>query len=248
MRYLILLLILISPLQAAAGEFDKIMKTWEQVLQTFVDQQGRTDFKALGNSAQQLQQVSNYLANNGPSTTPEQFNTRELRLAYHINAYNALAMQAIIDKGIPKDFNSVFKRLRFFRWHKILVDGKETTLHAYENDVIRAIGEPRIHFVLNCMVRDCPRLPREPFIAAQLEAQLDSATREFFNKRKHLYIDADNKTVYVSQILEFYAEDFVSSGEEQQLREYINRYRNVALHENYLIAFIPYDWTVNQAP
>lgn len=252
-RIYLLVLLLLTCYHSIASELpakhtsDPLL-LWTTVLENFVDQQGRTDFKALQASGDTLRHLTNYLATHGPQSNPAQFQSEAAQLAFHINAYNALAMQAVIDKDISKGFNSVFKRLRFFRWHTIRVDGKEMSLHDYENDVIRSFNEPRIHFVLNCMVRDCPRLPQRAFQAEQLESQLEQATQEFFNKRKHLYINAATSTVYVSEILSFYTKDFVSSGETQALAQYINRYRDVRIPDNYSIEFIPYDWTINQQP
>ena len=48
------------------------------------------------------------------------------------------------------------------------VGGKTISLYKLENDVIRPLGEERVHFALNCMVVSCPRLPRAAFSAAAL--------------------------------------------------------------------------------
>ena len=37
------------------------------------------------------------------------------------------------------------------------------SLYTLENDVIRPLGDERVHFALNCMVVSCPRLPRVAF-------------------------------------------------------------------------------------
>ena len=98
------------------------------------------------------------------------------------------------------------------------------------------------------MVRDCPRLPQEVFQANTLEQQLEVAAQEFFNKDKHIRIDADNRTLYVSKILDFYTEDFVPSGKVRDLTEYVNRYAKMMVPEDYRVKFIDYNWTINQQP
>ncbi|MCI0400628.1 MAG: DUF547 domain-containing protein [Gammaproteobacteria bacterium] len=50
------------------------------------------------------------------------------------------------------------------------------SLYAYENDVIRKLGEPRVHFALNCVALGCPILPKKPFTGKWLDAELERET------------------------------------------------------------------------
>jgi len=169
-------------------------------------------------------------------------------LAYHLNAYNALAMYGVISENIPADFDSFFKRLSFFKFRSVVIGGQKTSLQNYENDVIRLFGEPRVHFALNCMVRDCPRLPMQPFNGETLEQQLESATQEFFDKAKHIRVDEYKRILYVSKILDFYTEDFVPSGKAKDLLGYVNGYAKMKVPADYRVKFIDYNWTINQQP
>jgi len=63
-------------------------------------------------------------------------------------------MYGVISKYIPVDFDSFFKQLSFFKLRLVVVGGQKTSLQDCENNVIRLLGEPRIHFSLNCMERD----------------------------------------------------------------------------------------------
>lgn len=224
---------------------DATREFWRPVLQRFVDDQGRVDFAGLSGDRALLDRFVGYLAQVSPHSTPRHFATREAVLAYHINAYNALAMYGVLEKGIPRDLDGVFKRLRFFRLQKFELGGRRVDLHGYENKVIRPLGEPRIHFALNCMVRDCPRLPREPFVAERLEAQLEAATREFFNKPRHIRVEPQTGTVWLSEILDFYTEDFISE-RTPTLIDYVNAYRDDPVPATYRVRFIRYDWTINK--
>ncbi len=235
--------------QAVADkQYDAAMAAWSRTLERFVDDQGRTDFKSLAGQTEDLRTVVNYIESTSPASNPEQFASEEAVLAYHINAYNALAMYGVIDEGIPEGFNSFFKRAGFFKFRKVVIGNKKTSLYDYENKVIRPLDEPRAHFALNCMVRDCPRLPREVFLANTLDQQLQVLTKEFFSKQKHFRVDGDKKVVYVSSILDFYTKDFVSSGKAADLSSYINEYLEQPIPEDYKIKFIDYDWTINQQP
>ena len=245
-----LLAMLISSAVSAATieDYEQALVAWARVLDQYVDEQGRTDFIALADNSADLKQYVDVVAEFGPETNPEAFSGPDAVLAYHANTYNALAMFGVIDEGIPDGFNSFFKRAGFFKFRDVRIDGGETNLYDYENRVIRPLGEPRIHFALNCMVRDCPRLPRQPFPADGLNDVLEAATREFFSKPKHLLIDHDKQRVNVSAILSFYTEDFVPSGRARDLGDYINRYLEQPLPQDYKIKFIKYDWTINQQP
>lgn len=244
-------LVLLMPVAVLADSqsgYDKALADWTSVLETFVDDQGRTDFIALAKQPDALKAYVDFVSQVGPNNDPLLFLSRESVLAYHLNTYNALAMHGVIDEGLPADFDSFFKRLSFFKLRDVVIGGEATSLYDYENDVIRPLVEPRVHFALNCMVKDCPRLPRKAFNPEQLEADLAALTREFFNKDKHLRVDADNETVYVSEILDFYTEDFVASGDEQDLIPYINQYGEIPIPDHYRVEFIDYDWTINQQP
>src|SRR5207248_1310678 len=82
----------------------------------------------------------------------------------------------IVAPGVPRSLGGVTK-FTFFYLKKVTVGGKSISLYDLENDVIRPLGEERVHFALNCMAVSCPRLPRTAFTADALEQQLDTATR-----------------------------------------------------------------------
>lgn len=212
---------------------------WERVLNQHVDDEGRIDFVAMERDEADLDVFVASLAMADPQSHPDRFGSRADVLAFHLNAYNALAMYNVLHAGVlPVD------TAKFFYFRELTLGGREISLYAYENDVIRPLGEERVHFALNCMVRACPRLPRRPFLAATLEQQLDAAAREFFNKPLHVVVDDSNRTVRFSQILEFYTGDFLAKA--PSLIAYANRYRTDPIPGDYKVVFTPYDWTLNQ--
>jgi len=114
--------------------------------------------------------------------------------------------------------------------------------------VIRPLGEARMHFVLNCMVKDCPRLPRTAFRAETFERDLQTAAVEFFTKEKHTELDVEKKKLLLSGIMKFYTKDYVASGKKQDLLAYVNQFRVNKVPDDYKVSFTKYDWTVNQQP
>jgi hypothetical protein len=77
-----------------------------------------------------------------------------------------------VQAGVPESLGGLTK-LTFFYLRTFTIGGKSISLYTFENDVIRPLGEERVHFALNCMVVSCPRLPRVAFSAAELDGQLD---------------------------------------------------------------------------
>ncbi|MBX2848043.1 MAG: DUF547 domain-containing protein [Acidiferrobacterales bacterium] len=224
------------------------LPAWQTTLTKFVDEQGRTDFRALANDHAELSTFLAAIEQVSPKSHPALFPTKADILAYHINTYNALAMWGVIEREIPDNFSTLWKRASFFKFRKVRIGGKKTNLYDYENKVIRKLNEPRIHFVLNCMVKDCPRLPQTIFTAQDLEQQLQDASIEFFNKDLHIQIDEAAEEVALSGIMKFYTKDYVASGKKQDLIPYVNQYREDKIPLDYKVSFIDYDWTVNQQP
>jgi len=241
-------LIAVQPLCAATVTLAEAFDLWSSVLTRFVDEQGRTDFEALAADRGALDEFVAYVERVSPATAPEIFPRRVDVLAYHLNAYNALVMRGVIDERVTDGFTSFLKRQSFFRLRRVTVGGRSMSLSTYENDVIRALGEPRVHFALNCMVRSCPRLPQAAFSADDLETQLETAAREFCNDPRNVRVDAAAREVWLSSILDFYTEDFAPDGKHESLIAYVNRYRDEPIDLKLAVKFIPYDWTLNRQP
>ncbi|MEH6515842.1 MAG: DUF547 domain-containing protein [Halioglobus sp.] len=231
-----------------ADDYMEALDAWARVLVEHVDEQGRIDFEAVATEPADLMLYVEVVAGYGPLSHPEDFVSREKVLAYHANTYNALAMWGVIERGIPEGFTNFFKRASFFKFRDVMIAGKKTNLYDYENKVIRPLDEPRMHFVLNCMVRDCPRLPQQVFSAEELDQQLEQATVEFFSEPRKLEIVDQEKLIRVSSILDFYTEDFVDSGKARDLPTYINQFVTTPIPEGYKVKFVEYDWRINAQP
>jgi Protein of unknown function, DUF547 len=149
-RVAVATLVIGRPLTAASVE---TLDPWSSVLTRFVDEQGRTDFDAVAADRSALDEFVAFVARVSPATAPERFPRRADVLAYHLNAYNALAMKGVIDEQITDGFSGFFKRQRFFRFRKVTVGGRSMSLSTYENDVIRPLCEPRMHFAARVCLR-----------------------------------------------------------------------------------------------
>ena len=219
---------------------------WARVLDRFVNDHGEVDFTALSQDRSDLDRYVRFVADTplpGDAASPTDNNQR---LAHLINAYNALSMFNVIESGIPRT-HAGLNKLTFFVNRKLRIGGQERSLYSFENDVIRpytrSIGEPRVHFALNCSALACPALPRTPFTATDLPQQLARESATFFARPENFRVDHAARTVWLSEILNFYTEDFVPD-HGRNLIDYANRHVATPAPIDYAVRFTPYDWTV----
>jgi hypothetical protein len=55
------------------------------------------------------------------------------------------------------------------------IAGAERSQGEIEHEIIRPMGDPRIHFAVNCAARSCPPIWPEAYTGEELDAQLDRA-------------------------------------------------------------------------
>jgi uncharacterized protein DUF547 len=213
---------------------------YERVLDRFVDDRGAVDFEALSRDRGDLDNYIRYIA----ATPLESFRDGDERLAHYINSYNALSMWNVVESGIPRT-HAGWHKVFFFWVRRFMIGGRRMSLYAYENDIIRKVGDARVHFALNCSAIGCPRLPRQPFAGGNLPAELERGTRSFFSSPEHLRIVPADHAAYVSELLRFYSEDFIAHA--GSVRAFVNRYSAERIPDDFDIRFIPYDWTIANA-
>ncbi len=232
-----------APAEATRVTLADAERGYARVLQQHVNARGEVDFAALrddtGDSG--IRALENYVA--AINVTPlDAAPSADARLAHMINAYNALSMYNVIASNIPRSHNG-FAKVQFFLLRTFVIGGTAMSLYTFENDIIRKLNDPRVHFALNCSAVSCPILPRLPFTVAHLNSELDRETRQFFARPQNLRVDAATRTVYFNEILKFYSEDF-TPGHAPSLIAYAQRYAQLEIPTDYAVAFTPYDWTI----
>ncbi len=166
---------------------------------------------------------------------------REEKLAFYINAYNILALKMVLDHW-PVDSIKDVGNLLSPVWKKAagVIGGQEVSLDAIENEVLRPMGEPRIHFAIVCASVSCPDLRTEPYSADKLDAQLDDQAGLFLNNAKKGLND-DGKVIHVSKIFDWFENDFKAVG---GIEAFIHQHRS-GLSKSAIKADIEYDWSLN---
>ena len=117
-----------------------------------------------------------------------------------------------------------------------------------EHQVLRKLGDHRIHFAIVCASIGCPRLLNEAYVAERLDEQLDTNARDFFAQAQNFRVDDDR--VYLSSILDWFAEDF-GADRQAQLRS-VSKYIDDAATKRVLtsgrarVSYLSYDWNINE--
>lgn len=208
---------------------------WESLLERFVDTHGNVDYKTFAGASGEL---DNYLEDLAGKEPPEGAMKNE-KLAYYINLYNAATVKLILDnypvKSI-KDIKSPWDK----KWVKI--GDREVSLGDIEHNILRKMGEPRIHFAINCASYSCPKLLNKAFTATKMETQLQAAAVGFIRDPSNNKIS--KSSLELSHIFNWYKKDFTENG---TLIEYIDKFTGEPISSNATIKYLDYDWSLNEA-
>lgn len=159
----------------------------------------------------------------------KKLHSRDQKLAFWINIYNVMVVDAVIQFGVRK---SVQEKRGFFVKAAYVIDGYRFSADDVEHGILRAnqgnpaipggqFGgndprlalqmpriDPRIHFTLVCASSSCP--PIGFYRPENIDEQLDLAARNFINGGE-VEVNVEEKTVRLSKIFQWYAPDFGGS-------------------------------------
>ncbi len=248
-----------SPTNTAVAQTTPLeYQAYADVLATYVDEQGLVNYSALQADRQLLDQSVQALGAI-PQTTYTQWPDAE-KIAFLINAYNALTLQSIIDQSPIKQ--SIRDIPGVWKWRKHKVAGQSLTLDHIEHEILRkAFNEPRIHMALVCAANSCPPLRREPYTGDRLETQLVDQTERFLRHPQGFALDSDNQSVKLSKIFQWFGEDWVKSyqvesgyqgnNKEKAVLNFIGMYLSPSEQaflqsDKYKIQYFNYDWSLNR--
>lgn len=225
--------------------------TWDRLLKKYVDGDGMVNYEAWKNSKDDLAALKKYLATLSRADTRAQA-SKAGKLAFWINAYNALTVHGILDVYPTTSIrNHTAVAFGYNIWKDLLlpVSGEKHSLEDIEHKILRKLNEPRIHFAIVCASIGCPRLRHEAYTPATLDAQLADNTRDFFSRKRNLKLDPSRRVIHVSPILDWFSEDFGPTPQEglAGLAEYMpdNAARFVR-QKDFSVRYLEYDWNINK--
>lgn len=163
--------------------------------------------------------------------------------AFLINAYNLFVIKGVIDEYPIKSPQQVSA---FFNNQKFEVAGKAVSLNGLEKDILlKQTEDARLHFVLVCGAKGCPRIINKAYTPETLDAQMDEQTRIALNDENFTRVDYTNKTVGLSQIFQWYRQEFLEG--KGTILPFINKYRERNIGPEFKRSYYNYDWTLNDA-
>ena len=232
------------------------------------DDSGHVDYAALraGSLYDDFRHCTGKLRAFDPSTLPD----RNAWLAFWINLYNTLVLDAVIALGVQRSVMERRAGMAFFRQAAYIVGGQRMSCDDIEHGILRAnrghpfypgrqfrssdprlkcVIEPfdaRIHFALNCASRSCPQI--RAYSPEKLDSQLDLATRSYL--AADVQIIPEENALYLSSIFKWSAKDF---GGRAGIIEFVLSHLSDKPELLWLsdersrvsLRYKPYDWNLN---
>ncbi len=221
-----------KPMSKPVKTTDPDHTVWNDLLKKHVSATGKVNYKGFKADLELLDSYMRSLNENAPSENA----SKEARLAYWINAYNAVTIRLIVanypltsitklDAGKPWDVKRYSN------------GGKKISLNDIENNILRPMGDARIHFALNCAAKSCPPLLNEAFTAENVNKLLEQRTKQFINSSRTV-IEKDE--IKVSKIFDWYGKDFGN------VVDFVNKYAKIKASKTAKVTYLDYDWNLNE--
>ena len=207
---------------------------FNNLLQKFVTDQGNVNYNGFRNERTTLRNYIDSLGDNMPDDSW----SKEDKLAYWINAYNALTIDLILQNPGLNSIKDIDKPWNQRLWK---LGNKWYNLDEIEHQILRKMNEPRIHFAIVCASESCPKLQNEAFTAENLETLLTKSTKEFLSDTSKNEI-SPNK-LKLSKIFKWFSKDFKQNG---SLIDFLNMYSEVQISADASKSFKDYNWDLNE--
>ncbi len=236
-------------------------------MEAFDTENGLVNYQGLNNSPtyNHYRRVAGGLRHFDPASLRD----RKERLAFWINLYNSLIIDAVISFGIEK---SIWEAGRsFFRKAAYNIGGLRYSADDIEHGILRGNHlhpllrlpqfatddprlrhavvpmDPRIHFALVCASRSCPLIT--VYHALEIEEELEAAAATFINGGG-VIVKPELGRVSLSRIFSWYQGDF---GGRSKVLKFILAYLREGPERNYLgeniskvrLKYQKYDWSLN---
>ena len=231
-------------LSSAWAGFDHSL--YDAILKTHV-KGGLVDYKAL----KEDERLGRYLEQLNEADLKD-LESREARVAFWTNAYNAYTLKLIIDY-YPVSSIMDIKRAGYkdaWKFPLAHIAGQSYTLDQVENEILRPRWpDHRIHYALVCAAQSCPQLRSEAYTAERLDEQFDEQADWFMIHRNQF--DLKKRTAHLSKVYEWYAVDFGDSVTDalQSLIPHVDEELAKSLKKDakkWKVQFVEWDWRLNE--
>lgn len=143
--------------------------------------------------------------------------SREARIAFWLNAYNAVVLQTVAQhypirgRAAAYPASSIRQIPGAFERTAHRIAGRTVTLDEIEKTVLPEFRDPRVYLALGRGAVGSGRLRSEAYTAARLESQLDAVRAEFVSQQPMFRIDRLAGEVSVTPIISWRESEFVAA-------------------------------------
>lgn len=225
---------------------------WTVLLKKYVNADGMVNYRAWKADSGDSKALARYLR--GLSAADVRIkSTRDAKLAFWINAYNAVTIHGIL-REYPTDSirNHTARLFGYNIWHdlQLYVGGAPYSLDTIEHKILRKMNEPRIHFAIVCASISCPRLLNEAYEPDRINEQLELNAKDFFARAQNFRYDAASKRFHLSAILDWFGDDF-GANQSARLRRISGWLPNTAAQTaaqrgTVKVSHLEYNWQLNK--
>ncbi len=208
--------------------------SWNEILEQYVSTQGNVNYRGLNKNKTPLRNYITSLGENMPNSSW----SKSEKMAYWINAYNAMTVDLILRNYPVKSIKDIKDPWKQRLWK---LGSKWYNLDEIEHKILRKTGDARIHFAIVCASYSCPKLANKAFTATSLELQLNIATKAFLMDTERNRISKNN--IKLSKIFKWFADDFKTNG---SLIDFLNTHSDITISKNAKKSFMDYNWNLNQ--
>ena len=195
--------------------------------------------------------------------------SRDEKLAYWLNAYNAIVLQTVVQhypiRGRSAEYpeSSIRQIPGAFERKAHRLAGRVLSLDDIEKTILPEFKDPRAYLALGRGAIGSGRLRSEAFTAAGLERQLQAVRAEFVNDASMLRLDRLGGDLSVTPIVSWRAPEFIAAYDpgaegpfaarspiERAIIEFIRPHllpleRALVEKNRFTVAFHPFDWRLN---
>jgi len=211
-----------------------IHELFDELLEKNISEDGKVNYKGFKKSHKELLGYITTLSTLYPKL--DEISQKE-KIAYWINAYNALTIDLII-RNYPLESIKDIKDPWSQRLWKF--GDKWQNLNDIEHVILRNMNEPRIHFAIVCASLSCPKLQNKAFTASNLETQLTNAAKEFLADTSKN--ELSENSIKISKIFKWFKKDFETDG---SLIDFLNQYANITISNSAKKSYKGYSWELN---
>jgi len=203
-----------------------------------------------------------------PSATYESW-SKEARMAFWVNAYNALVLQTVINRYPIRGKSDQYPPASIrqipgaFETLKHRAAGRGVTLDEIEKTILPEFNEPRLHLALGRGAIGSGRLRSEAYTAERLAAQLDDVQKEFASETNMVKIDRDAGRVAVTAIVSWNSDRFIKAYDpgaagplaerspiERAIVAFIKPHllpleQEFVDQNKFSVTYLPFDWRLN---